>query len=136
MVALAYSLDLYRGDITVDKYKELICETAKSVGLSTPVFFVIFIAVLALLPEFAVLLSAPVVVAGFNVLLGASIATPIVKSLIRHTEAGGFGDEANDKFRQRRNNLQNQVDTWIQRGGHEKPVANQNNGEGEINFSL
>lgn len=123
VVALAYSLDLYRGDITVEEYKKLLLETAKSVGLSTPVFFLLFVAVLALLPEFAVLLSAPVVVAGFNVLAGLSMATPIIQSLIRHTEAGGLGDETNDRFQQLRDNLQIQVDAWVQRGGQETPVA-------------
>ncbi|BAU13055.1 hypothetical protein LEP3755_35910 [Leptolyngbya sp. NIES-3755] len=118
VVAIAYSLDLYRGDITIKEYRDLIWETAKSVGLSTPIFFVIFIAVLALLPEFAVLLSAPAVVAGFNALFGLSIATPIIQSLIRHTEAGGFGEEANHQFRQLKGSIQGQVDTWMQNGSY------------------
>lgn len=118
VVAIAYSLDLYRGDITIDEYRESIWETAKSVGLSTPIFFVIFIAVLALLPEFAVLLSAPAVVAGFNALFGLSIATPIIQSLIRHTEAGGFGEEASDQYNQLRDSIQGQVDAWMQSGSH------------------
>lgn len=125
VVALAYSLDLYRGDITVDEYKELICETAKSVGLATPVFFLIFIAVLALLPEFAVLLSTPVVVAGFNALAGLSMGAPILQSLIRHAKAGGFRDETSNKFQHLRIDLQHQVDAWIQKSGHEESVANQ-----------
>ncbi len=123
VVALAYSLDLYRGDITVEKYKELILETAKSVGLTTPVFFLLFVAVLALLPEFAVLLSAPVVVAALSALSGASMATPIIQSLIRHTEAGGFGDETSDKFQQLRDNVQSEVDSWKQKIGSETPIA-------------
>ena len=59
VTAISYSLDLYRGDITVDKYKELIFEAASSAGIATPIVFLILVAVLALLPGFAVLLSAP-----------------------------------------------------------------------------
>jgi hypothetical protein len=64
-----------------------------SAGITTPIFFLVLIAVLALFPEFAIILSAPAVVAGFNVLLGIGIATPIIQSLIRHIEADGFGQE-------------------------------------------
>ena len=39
------------------------------------------------------LLSAPAMVAGFNALFGIGIALPIIQSLIRHLEAGGFGEE-------------------------------------------
>ncbi|NJL10548.1 MAG: HNH endonuclease [Calothrix sp. SM1_7_51] len=98
VTAISYSLDLYRGDITVDKYKELIFETASSAGIATPVVFLVLVAVLALLPEFAVLLSAPVVVAGFNALFGMSIAIPIIESLVRHLQAGGFGTEAAQNY--------------------------------------
>lgn len=98
VTAISYSLDLYRGDITVDKYKELIFEAAKAAGIATPIVFLILIAVLALLPEFAVLLSAPIVVAGFNALFGISIAMPIIESLGRHLEAGGFGVEVAEKW--------------------------------------
>ena len=66
---------------------------AVSTGVAAPVFFLIFIAVLALFPELALLLSAPAVVAGFNALFGMGIAIPIIQSLMRHIEAGGFGDE-------------------------------------------
>jgi hypothetical protein len=94
VMAISYSLDLYRGDITVDEYKDLIFETAKQAGIATPIVFLVLIAVLGLFPEFAVILSAPVVVAGFNALFGISIAMPIINSLTRHLEAGGFGVEA------------------------------------------
>ncbi|MBD2207478.1 HNH endonuclease [Calothrix sp. FACHB-1219] len=94
VTAISYSLDLYRGDITVEEYKTLILETAKTAGIATPIVFLLLVAVLALFPEFTVILSAPVVVAGFNALFGMSIAVPIVQSLVRHTQAGGFGNEA------------------------------------------
>jgi hypothetical protein len=71
---------------------------AKAAGIATPIVFLILVAVLALLPEFAVLLSAPVVVAGFNALFGISIAMPIVESLGRHLQAGGFGTEAAENY--------------------------------------
>ncbi|WP_414527474.1 HNH endonuclease [Nodularia chucula] len=93
VTAISYSLDLYRGDITVEQYKSLILETAKTAGIATPIVFLVLVAVLALFPEFTVLLSAPVVVAGFNSLFGISIAMPIIQSLLRHTQAGGFGEE-------------------------------------------
>ena len=99
VTAISYSLDLYRGDITVDKYKELIFETAKAAGIATPIVFLILVAVLALLPEFAVVLSAPVVVAGFNALFGMSIAMPIIESLGRHLQAGGFGTEVAENYK-------------------------------------
>ena len=56
-------------------------------------------AVVALFPEFTVILSAPVVVAGFNALFGISIATPIIQSLVRHVEAEGFGIETADAYK-------------------------------------
>ncbi|WP_242059486.1 hypothetical protein [Nostoc foliaceum] len=40
------------------------------------------------------MLSAPVVVAGFNALFSMSIAMPIVQSLLRHAQAGGLSEEA------------------------------------------
>jgi hypothetical protein len=61
--------------------------------------FLVLVAVLALLPEFAVLLSAPVVVAGFNTLFGISIAMPIIESLVRHLEVGGFRVEAGENYK-------------------------------------
>ena len=93
VTAVSYSLDLYRGDITVEEFRDLIVAAAVSAGVAAPVFFLIFIAVLALFPELALLLSAPAVVAGFNALFGMGIAIPIIQSLMRHIEAGGFGDE-------------------------------------------
>ncbi|MBW4600520.1 MAG: hypothetical protein KME29_13215 [Calothrix sp. FI2-JRJ7] len=68
-------------------------------GIATPIFFLLFIIVLALIPELTVLLSAPVVVAGFNALFGMSIALPIVQSVIRHIEAGGFGEEIASEYK-------------------------------------
>ncbi|MEH2109989.1 HNH endonuclease [Nostoc sp.] len=99
VTAISYSLDLHRGDITVEEYKNLIFEAAKAAGIATPIVFLVLVAVLALFPEFAVILSAPVVVAGFNALFGISIATPIIQSLIRHVQAGGFGIETADAYK-------------------------------------
>jgi uncharacterized protein YoxC len=87
VTAISYSLDLYRGDITVEEYKNLIVEAAKAAGIATPIVFLILVAVLALFPEFTVVLSAPVVIAGFNALFGMSIAMPIVQSLLRHANS-------------------------------------------------
>ncbi|MBD2473162.1 HNH endonuclease [Nostoc sp. FACHB-145] len=98
VTAISYSLDLYRGDITVEEYKNLVLEAAKAAGIATPIVFLILVAVLALFPEFTVVLSAPVVVAGFNALFGMSIAMPIIQSLLRHAQAGGFGEEAADAY--------------------------------------
>jgi len=84
---------LYRGDITIEEFRDRIVAAAVSAGITTPIFFLILTAVLALFPEFIVVLSAPAVVAGFNLLLGISIATPIIQSIIRHVEADGFGEE-------------------------------------------
>ncbi|MBD2168859.1 HNH endonuclease [Calothrix membranacea FACHB-236] len=99
VTAISYSLDLYRGDITVEEYKTLILETAKAAGIATPIVFLLLVAVLALFPEFTVILSAPVVIAGFNALFGMSIAVPIIQSLVRHTQAGGFGNEAAEAYK-------------------------------------
>ena len=99
VTAISYSLDLYRGDITIEEYKNLILSTAKTAGIATPIVFLVLVAVLALFPEFTVILSAPVVVAGFNSLFGISIAMPIIQSLLRHTQAGGFGMEAAEAYK-------------------------------------
>ena len=93
VTALAYTLDLHRGDITQEEFKSKITEAAISAGIATPIFFVVFIAEMALFPEVVVVLSAPAVVAGFNALFGVGIALPIIQSLIRHIEADGFGSE-------------------------------------------
>ena len=77
----------------------MILQEAVKTGITTPIFFIIFIMVLAVFPELAVLLSAPAVVARFNALFGVSIAVPIVQSIIRHIEAGGFGNEAADSYK-------------------------------------
>ncbi len=69
----------------------LVLEAAKAAGIATPIVFLVLVAVLALFPEFTVVLSAPVVIAGFNALFGISIAMPIIQSLLRHVQAGGFG---------------------------------------------
>ncbi|MHC5936866.1 HNH endonuclease [Nostoc sp.] len=99
VTAISYSLDLYRGDITVEEFKNLIFEAAKAAGIATPIVFLVLVAVLALFPEFAVILSAPVVVAGFNSLFGIGIAIPIIQSLVRHVQAGGFGIETADAYK-------------------------------------
>ncbi len=93
VVSISYSLDLYRQEITVEEYKNLVTQEVIRTGISTPIFFLIFVAVLALFPELTLLLSAPAVVAGFNALFGVSIALPIVQSIIRHVQGGGFGQE-------------------------------------------
>jgi hypothetical protein len=93
VTAASYALDLYRGDITVEEFSDRIIAAAVSAGMTTPIFFLILITVLALFPEFVVILSAPVVVTGFNLLFGIAIATPIIQSIIRHIEADGFGEE-------------------------------------------
>jgi polyhydroxyalkanoate synthesis regulator phasin len=93
VTAASYALDLYRGDITAEEFTDRIVAAAVSAGITTPIFFLILIAVLALFPEFIVILSAPAVVAGFNLLFGIGIATPIIQSIIRHIEADGFGEE-------------------------------------------
>ncbi|MCD8487093.1 MAG: HNH endonuclease [Desertifilum sp.] len=94
VTAIAYSLDLYRGDITPKEFQDKILAAALSAGIATPIFFLIFIAVLALIPELTVILSAPTVVVGFNFLFGVSIASPLIQSILRHLEAGGFGETA------------------------------------------
>jgi hypothetical protein len=93
VTASSYALDLYRGDITIEEFKDLIIAAAMSAGIATPIFFLIFIVILALFPEFGIILSAPAVVAGFNLLFGIGIAAPIIQSIIRHIEADGFGGE-------------------------------------------
>ncbi|MEH2065631.1 MAG: HNH endonuclease [Nostoc sp.] len=99
VTAISYSLDLYRGDITVEEYKKLIFEAARAAGIATPIVFLILVAVLALFPEFTIILSSPLVVAGFNSLFGIAIAVPIIHSLVRHVQAGGFGIEAADAYK-------------------------------------
>jgi len=98
VTAVSYALDLYRGEITVEEFRDRILEAAMSAGIATPIFFLIFIVVIALFPELALLLSAPAVVAGFNALFGIGIAVPIIQSLIRHLEAGGFGGEISEGY--------------------------------------
>jgi hypothetical protein len=91
ITAVAYTLDLYRGDLTIEEFRDRVLEAALTAGLTAPIFFLILTAVLALFPELTVLLAAPAVVAGFNAMLGFSIALPIVQSLLRHAEASGLG---------------------------------------------
>ena len=98
VTALAYALDLHRGEITPEEFKSKITEAAISAGVATPIFFVIFIAVMALFPEIVVVLSAPAVVAGFNALFGVGVALPIIQSLVRHIEADGFGNELKTQY--------------------------------------
>ena len=105
VTALAYTLDLHRGEITANEFRDNVTAAAISAGIATPIFFIIFMAVMALFPEVVVILSAPAVVAGFNALFGVGIALPIAQSLIRHIEADGFGGE-----------LKAQYETAISRG--------------------
>ncbi|MBW4460609.1 MAG: HNH endonuclease [Nodosilinea sp. WJT8-NPBG4] len=98
VTALAYTLDLYRGDITADEFRDKIVAAAVSAGIATPIFFLILVAVMALFPEIVVVLSAPAVIVGFNALFGVGIALPIVQSIVRHVEAGGCGDEAKAQY--------------------------------------
>jgi hypothetical protein len=109
VTAASYALDLYRGDITVEEFKDRIVEAAVSTGIAAPMFFVILIAVLALFPEFAVVLSAPAIVAGFNALFGIGIATLLIQSIIRHIQAGGLGQEISDGY----DNLVNEANNLI-----------------------
>ncbi|UBF30791.1 HNH endonuclease (plasmid) [Kovacikia minuta CCNUW1] len=106
VTAVSYALDLYRGDITVEEFRDRIVEAAVSAGIATPIFFLIFIAVIALFPEVAVLLSAPAVVAGFNALFGLGIAIPIIQSLVRHVEVGGFREEVAEGYQSLMGNAQ------------------------------
>ncbi|MBD2232751.1 HNH endonuclease [Phormidium tenue] len=92
VTAVAYTLDLHRGDITSEEFRDKIVAAAVSAGIATPIFFLILITVIALFPEIAVVLSAPAVITGFNALFGASIALPIVQSILRHLEASGLGN--------------------------------------------
>jgi hypothetical protein len=110
ITAAAYALDLYREDITAEEFKNRIVEAAVSAGITTPIFFVILIVVLALFPEMTLILSAPAVVAGFNLLFGMGVATPIVQSLIRHVQAGGFGQDVATSY----DSLVNDTNRWIE----------------------
>ena len=56
VTALAYTLDLHRGDITQAEFQDKVTEAAISAGIATPIFFVIFIAVMAMFPEVVVVL--------------------------------------------------------------------------------
>lgn len=96
--ALAYTLDLHRGDITADQFRDKIVTAAISAGIAAPIFFLLLVVVMALLPEVVVVLSAPAVVAGFNALFGVGIALPVVQSIVRHVEAGGCGEEAKAQY--------------------------------------
>ncbi len=87
VTALAYSLDLYRGEITVEEFRDRITTAALEAGIATPIFLVLFLGIMALFPEVVVILSAPAVVAGFNALFGLSIALPLLQSLQRHIAA-------------------------------------------------
>ncbi|MBM0740423.1 HNH endonuclease [Phormidium sp. CLA17] len=87
VTALSYTLDLYRGEITIEEFRDRVLQSAISAGIAAPIFFLILVAVLALLPELTLLLSAPIVVAGFNALFGISVAIPIIQSINRHLEA-------------------------------------------------
>jgi len=115
VTAVSYALDLYRGDITVEAFRDRIVGAAVSAGIATPIFFLIFIAVIALFPELAVLLSAPAIVAGFNALFGIGIAVPIIQSLVRHVEAGGLGEGVAEAYQ----NLMGGVQPMLEPAGSE-----------------
>jgi hypothetical protein len=93
-------------DITLEEFRDRVVSAAVSTGIATPVFFLIFIAVIALFPKLAVILSAPALLAGFNVLFGVGIAIPIIQSLVRHLEAGGFGEEVAEGYQSLMGNAQ------------------------------
>jgi hypothetical protein len=98
VTAAAYALDLYRGDITVEEFRDRVVAAAVSAGIATPIFFLILIVVLALLPELTLILSAPIVVAGFNALFGISIAVPLIQSVLRHVKASESDEGAIVQF--------------------------------------
>lgn len=98
VTAVAYTLDLYRGDITAEEFRDKIVAAAVTAGIATPIFFLILVAAIALIPEMVIILSAPAVVAGFHVLFGVGIALPIIQSVMRHLEAGGFGEAAKAQY--------------------------------------
>lgn len=97
VTAVSYTLDLYRGDMTVEEFRDRILESAITAGITAPLFFLILVAVLALLPELTLLLSAPIVMVGFNTLFGISVAVPIMQSISRHFEAVGSRAGASDQ---------------------------------------
>ncbi|MEP0914560.1 HNH endonuclease [Leptolyngbya sp. GB1-A1] len=99
VTAVAHILDLYRGDITLEEFRNRVLEAAVTAGIAAPIFFVVLIGVLAVFPELTLLLSAPAVVAGFNTLFGMSIAVPLIQSIVRHVEANGFGEETANAYR-------------------------------------
>ena len=99
VTAVSYTLDLYRGDMTVEEFRDRILESAITTGITAPLFFLILVAVLALLPELTLLLSAPIVMVGFNTLFGISVAVPIIQSISRHFEAVGARAAASDPNR-------------------------------------
>lgn len=92
VTAFSYTLDLQRGDISVQEFKEKVQQAAIDAGISSIIFFPILIAIMSFFPEVGVILSAPIVINGFNALFGISIAKPIVQSFIRHSKAGGFDE--------------------------------------------
>jgi len=98
VTALSYALDLQRGDITVEEFRDKIIAAAVQAGIATPIFFLIFVVVMALIPELVAILTFPAVVAGFNALFVVGIALPIIQSIIRHVEADGFGPEVRVQY--------------------------------------
>jgi hypothetical protein len=109
VTAIAYALDLSRGEITVEEFRDRVIESAQQAGLATVIVFPILITVIALVPELTVLLTIPGVAAGFNLLFGASLAVPILESVIRHIEAEGFGEEVSLYYQDLKQGLQQ----WI-----------------------
>lgn len=87
VTAMAYALDCYRGDLTGAEFRDRIVATAVQAGIATPIFFLLMMLAIALVPELVVILSAPAVVAAFQALFGVSVALPLIQSVIRHVQA-------------------------------------------------
>ena len=64
VTAVSYTLDLCRGDMTTEEFRDRILQSAVTTGITAPIFFLILVTLLALLPELTLLLSAPIVMAG------------------------------------------------------------------------
>lgn len=116
VTALSYALDLQRGDITQKEFAEKIAIAAVSAGLATPVFVLLFIVVTAMCPAVVPLLASPLVVTAFNGLLGFSIVTPIAQSIARHTQSGGFGEDAKAQFETLNSEVKAHVESSVAKG--------------------
>lgn len=99
VTAIAYLLDLHRGDITVEEFRDKILVAAKEAGIATAILFPVLIMIIALLPEVTVVLATPAVVLGLNAAFGVSLTIPLLQSLVRHIESEGFGSEVASAYR-------------------------------------